>query len=95
MDPYHNLVVVVMKELSLDEQSAIDYVGERFRQAMAAFFELQATLPEFPDAIKKPLMHFIDGMALWVDGHIEWSFISERYFGSRGPEIRVHRTVEL
>ncbi|KAF9019403.1 terpenoid synthase [Hymenopellis radicata] len=95
VDPYHNLVVVVMKELNLDEQRAIDYVGERFRQATAAFFELQATLPEFPDAIKKTLMHFIDCMAVWIDGHIEWSFISERYFGSQGPEIRVHRTVEL
>jgi Delta6-protoilludene synthase len=31
----------------------------------------------------------------WIRGHDEWNFESERYFGSRGPEIQKTRKVYL
>ncbi|KAF7372600.1 Terpene cyclase [Mycena venus] len=37
----------------------------------------------------------IHGLGNWVRGYDVWSFESERYFGKRGKEIQMTRTVEL
>ncbi len=94
-DPYHNLVVVVMKEKELDVQSALDYVGERFQEMTKEFSELFANVPAFPGRIGAAVNALLEGIAVGVAGQIEWCFRTERYFGKLGEDVKRRRIVML
>ncbi|KAF8998905.1 terpenoid synthase [Hymenopellis radicata] len=94
-DPYHNLVVVVMKEKGLDVQGALDYIGERFQEMTKEFSELFANVPVFPGHIGTAVNVLLEGIAVAVAGQIEWCFRTERYFGKSGEEVKRRRIVEL
>ncbi len=87
-DPYHNLVVVVMKEKGLDVQGVLDYVGERFQEMTKRFMELFANVPMFPGHIGTSVNALLEGIAVGVAGQIEWCFRTERYFGNSGEDVK-------
>ena len=85
-----------MNELQLDEQDAIDAVAKNFSDLSAEFRILRDTLPDFgSEEIQRMVEEFVDGMAYFIEGHIEWSFLSERYFGTKGSEVKETGIVEL
>ncbi|KZT42148.1 terpenoid synthase [Sistotremastrum suecicum HHB10207 ss-3] len=94
-DDAHNLVAVAMKEQNLDVQEAMDYVGRRYYGLRDTFLAGFHDLPSWSPKIDSELKDYIWGVGNWVTANVEWSFESERYFGTRGPEIREHRSVAL
>ncbi|KAI9442056.1 terpenoid synthase [Lactarius psammicola] len=77
----HNLLTAVMSEKGVDLDGALDWLTEYNGEILSRFRE------QFQDAPVR--------LAYWIRGHDCWSFESERYFGTKGPEIQKHRLVTL
>ena len=93
------MVAAAMKERGLDIQGAMDYIGEENYKLATRFVSLIKQVPTFDDSEDSRIPHDVEryvwGLGNWVTANIEWSFESERYFGTRGLEIMKHRMVEL
>ena len=93
-DPNHNLVSVLMHERGISAQEAVDHIGERFKQLTGEFMLTMMHLPELPESVRTTYAEFVLDIAVWVEGHTQWSFVSERYFGKKGMEVREKKIVE-
>jgi len=98
-DDGHNMVAVAMKERSLSVQGAMDYIGEETYKLASRFVTLSKQLPTFgvdgDSKVSHAVEQYVWGLGNWVTANIEWSFESERYFGTHGLEIMKHLKVEL
>ncbi|KAJ7666107.1 isoprenoid synthase domain-containing protein [Mycena polygramma] len=91
----HNMIPVVMNEQGLDLQSAVDFVGEMCKQSIDRFNEDRAQLPSWGPKIDRDVAVYVDGLANWIVGSLHWSFMSERYFGKKGAQVKASRVVDL
>jgi hypothetical protein len=91
----HNIVTVIVKEKALGVQEAIDYVGEMYRGIARKFIEDMKDVPSFSESLDQLVSEYVFGLSNWVTALLEWSFESERYFGTCGPKIKSTRIVEL
>ncbi|KZS86919.1 terpenoid synthase [Sistotremastrum niveocremeum HHB9708] len=94
-DNPHNLVAVAMKDQDCDAQSAIDYIARCYMQLRDRFLAGFDDLPSWSSTIDKDVKSYIWGVGNWVTANIEWSFESERYFGTHGKDIRESRTIAI
>jgi hypothetical protein len=94
-DGNHNIVTVVMHELDTDINDAMLWIAELFKESEKKFLEAMKNLPEWGEPIDSQVRKYCDGMGSWVRGNDEWSFETERYFGTKGPEIKRKRWVTL
>ena len=69
-DDHHNLISVVMREMSFTIQEAMDYVGERYNEISRQFCEDYEMLPTFPKPVNGLLKEFCWGMGNWVTTNI-------------------------
>ena len=84
-----------MKEKSLDVQTALDYIAGWCHQTIREFLEDFKNAPSFSPSIDKVIQEYITGLISVTTGHYDWSFESERYFGSEGLQVRRTRVVRL
>jgi hypothetical protein len=91
----HNLITVIMKERNVGLQEAIDYAGDFHASRVERFYELYLDIPRWGGPVDLDVQRLVQGMAWWETGNIHWSFESERYFGSRGLEVRRAKKVHL
>src|SRR5690349_12775678 len=84
-----------MEHLHLDLQQAIDKAGEIFREKTETFNTLYKKVPRWVGPIDLDVQKVVDGFAQHVSGVLHWSYESQRYFGTRGLEIKKTRVVEL
>jgi len=91
-DDGHNMVSVAMASRKLSVQGAMDYIGEQYATLGSRFLS-KMTL--FTNSDDSNLASYVWGLGNWVTANVEWSFESERYFGTSGPKIRNMRRVEL
>ncbi|KAF7318869.1 Terpene-synth-C domain-containing protein [Mycena chlorophos] len=91
----HNMIPVVMHEQGLSLQEAVDFVGEMCKQTIDRFCEDRASLPSWGAQIDREVAIYVDGLANWIVGSLHWSFLSERYFGKTGAQVKRSRVVEL
>jgi hypothetical protein len=93
------MVAVAMKERGLSVQGAMDFIGDETFQLASRFVSLSKQLPSFGVDEDTKFSHAIEqyvwGLGNWVTANVEWSFESERYFGTHGLKIMKHRLVEL
>lgn len=90
------MVVILMEYYGMDLQTAIDEVGELCKLAIDAFCENQARIPSFGDSkLDDDVASYVRGLQDWIVGSLHWSFMSQRYFGAKGEEVKKHRYVEL
>ena len=87
----HNLVTVVMHELDMDINGAMLWIADYHKEVEKKFFEARAALPTWGEPIDSQVREYCDGLGGWVRGNDEWNFESARYFGSKGPEIKIKR----
>jgi len=87
----HNIVAVAMHEFDTDVNGAMLWVADHFKEVEKKFFEAKAALPKWGEPIDSQVRQYCDGLGSWVRGNDEWSFETERYFGSKGPEIKRKR----
>ncbi|KAJ7207894.1 terpenoid synthase [Mycena pura] len=91
----HNMVIVLMTHHGHTLQSAVDYAGELCRQAIDAFERDRAALPSWGAEIDDMVRRYVLGLEAWIIGSMHWSFMTERYFGKSGEEVKKHRCLEL
>ncbi|KAE9398703.1 terpenoid synthase [Gymnopus androsaceus JB14] len=88
-------VTVLMTYRNIDIQTAADTVGTYCEELMDRFFDAGKRLPSWGSEIDADVARYMDAMARWVKGHIDWSFETQRYFGSRGMQVKESRIVYL
>ena len=91
----HNAVELVMHELGLDAQGAIDWLDRYIADVIAGFLDNVANMPSWGKDVDRQVKIYIDGVAQWVRGGDDWSFESGRYFGSKGLEVQKTRVMSL
>jgi hypothetical protein len=65
------------------------------KQSIDRFVEEREHVPSWSDEIDRDVAVYVDGLANWIVGSLHWSFLTERYFGKEGPQLKKHRTFEL
>jgi hypothetical protein len=85
-----------MREHSLNIQESIHFVGNLLKRTIDEFHADKARLPRWgAPEIDDRVDAYVRGMEYWVVGSFEWSFSSERYFGTEFEEVRRTRTVTV
>ncbi|MEH0937210.1 terpene synthase family protein [Micromonospora psammae] len=75
----HNLVLAVAAERGVPVEAAVAVVAERWRESMARFVALRATVPSFGPALDESVATHLDGVANAVRGTVDWTLESARY----------------
>ncbi|KAK0482601.1 terpenoid synthase [Armillaria novae-zelandiae] len=93
----HNMIVIMMKHHGKSLQEAVDYVGDRCRETIDAFIECTKRLPSWDDGglIDDAVKKYVQGLQDWIVGSLHWSFMTTRYFGDGGAEVKKTRLVQL
>ncbi|KAK7038245.1 terpene cyclase [Favolaschia claudopus] len=91
----HNMIVILMKYHGHTLQSAVDYVGELCRLTIDAFQRDRESIPNWGPEIQAMVEKYITGLEAWIVGSLHWSFMTERYFGKAGAEVKKNRFVAL
>lgn len=90
------MVIILMTNYGMGLQDAMDYVGEMCRVTMENFVANKERVPSFGDAqLDEDVAGYVQGLQDWIVGALHWSFMSQRYFGTEGAEIKKHRYVKL
>lgn len=84
-----------MHELDTDVQGALNYIGELHDRLAGAFLLTKDRLPLFDDNIDYQVQRYVHGLGNWVRANDQWSFESQRYFGTKGLEINDSRVVRF
>ncbi|KAL5529465.1 COP3 [Sanghuangporus baumii] len=92
----HNMIIILVQRYGMELQDAMDYVGEMCRVTMENFVANKARLPSFgcPE-LDRDVAGYVQGLQDWIVGALHWSFMSQRYFGTEGAEVKKHRYVKL
>ncbi|TFY65083.1 hypothetical protein EVG20_g5720 [Dentipellis fragilis] len=91
----HNSVIIVMREQGLGMQDALNYVGNLCIAAINTFEGTRAQLPSWGPRVDAGVRAYIAGLQNWMIGSLHWSFITQRYFGKEGLEVKRKLSVEL
>jgi len=94
-DEEHNLLTIVMKELSIDVHGAIDWLESLNAKLVVQYASLYQRVPSWREPIDSQLREYVHGIANWVRANEEWSFESQRYFGEKGPQVQKRREIAL
>lgn len=62
---------------------------------MTKFLNNADKVPSFGPKLDPQVARYVDGLGNWVRANDQWSFESQRYFGTKGLQIMKHRTVGL
>ena len=89
------MITIVMHYQGLGLQEAVDYVGELCRRTINAFADNLERIPSWGPEIDRDVKVYLKGLQDWIVGSLHWSFITHRYFGPLGPEIKKTRFVKL
>ncbi len=89
------MIVILMQLRGFDLQTAVDFVGELCRQTIDTFVENQQNVPSFGPKLDRDVALYVQGLQDWIVGSLHWSFMTQRYFGKEGAEVKRHRVVTL
>lgn len=77
-----------MKERDLDLQGAVDYIGQRTKEAIDEYVALKASLPSWGPGIDEQVETYLLSLEYITIGYMQWSFNSGRYFGEEVEEVK-------
>ncbi|KAG1732151.1 terpenoid synthase [Suillus lakei] len=92
-DEDHNIVTIVMHELGTDVNGAMLWVADCHTKLETKFLEAMAAIPKWGEPLDSQVREYCNGLGNWVRATCDWSFESERYFGTNGLEIRRKRWI--
>jgi hypothetical protein len=84
-----------MKEKVVDLDGALAWLEEYHGQILSRFLAQRHTLPSWGRAVDSDVEAFVERLGHWIRGVDCWSLETERYFGTKGPEVQKHRLVTL
>ncbi|KAF8752969.1 Terpenoid synthase [Rhizoctonia solani] len=91
----HNLVCVAMHHNSLDLAGAIDFVNQLTRKRLDEYVEIKANLPSFGSGLDEQLARYLEGIEYCVQGFIDWTFLTPRYFGAEAAQVKETGVVNI
>ncbi|KAH7334146.1 isoprenoid synthase domain-containing protein [Rhizoctonia solani] len=91
----HNLVCVAMHHNNLGLEDAIDFVNQLTKQRLNEYVEVKAKLPSFGPGLDKQVARYIEGIEYCVQGFIDWTFMTPRYFGSETAKVKETGIVKI
>ncbi|TDC70550.1 terpene synthase [Micromonospora sp. KC606] len=75
----HNLVLALATERGVPVETAVDLVARRWREEMARFVALRASVPSFGPTWDPAVAAHLEGVANAVRGTVDWTVESGRY----------------
>ena len=72
-----NLVIVVMAKRKVDLQTAINIIVDIISEYTQKFLKLREQLPSFGPEIDKEVNRYVDGIAHFIRGSLEYAYISD------------------
>lgn len=85
-----------MKHDGMTVQQAFDKVGQLCTGTMDSFAENLKRVPSFGDEqLDSDVQLYIRGLQDWISGSLHWSFMTERYFGKDGEQVKRTRVIKL
>jgi hypothetical protein len=91
----HNIVTVIMNEKGVDLDGALNWLAQYHGQVLSNFQAQYRLLPSWGPVVDTDVGTFVERLAHWIRGIDCWSLETERYFGTKGLEIKKHRRVTL
>lgn len=91
----HNVITIVMSELGLDIGSAMAWAAHYHAGVQKRYIDGLAKVPSWGPSIDVLVKEYIDQNVMWARGNHSWYYESQRYFGTKGPEIQKTRLVPL
>ncbi|KAF8802730.1 hypothetical protein BYT27DRAFT_7260685 [Phlegmacium glaucopus] len=93
----HNIVDVVKREKGLDVQGAFDFVEGMYLDIQKGLLDDLKNLPTFEGPENEVLKFYVEGLVEWVQGNVEFSLASGRYFRDLmgNTDIRKTRLVAI
>lgn len=90
---WHNAVMLVMREQDIDLPEAMDWILKYGQEVVKSFNANVAALPSWGPEVDDKVRIYVDGIAQNIRGVDDWTFESQRYFGTRGAEIKATRVM--
>ncbi|KAG1813656.1 terpenoid synthase [Suillus subaureus] len=87
-DANHNLITIVMVELGLDRSGAMAWAARYHAEVEKRFTDSLAKVPSWGPLTDVLVKEYLDGMATWARANHCWSYETQRYLGTMGPEIK-------
>ena len=79
-----------------DLPSMLEWIAHERKKISDEFLNIyREELPSLGGRADPHLIKYAERIANWVRANECWSFECERYFGTEGKEIQVHRRLEL
>ena len=82
-----------------DPQGAVDWIGPWHDDRAAEFAACKRELAGLDGAwgadVAGQVRQYVRGLECWVRANLEWTFESQRYFGTRGADIRASGTLDM
>lgn len=91
----HNIVTVLMNEKGVDIHGAFKWLGEYHGEVLSKFQAQRRALPSWDPVVDSDVAVFVERLGYWIRGIDSWSLETERYHGTKGPEVQKHRLVTL
>ncbi|KAI0050123.1 terpenoid synthase [Auriscalpium vulgare] len=91
----HNILTIVMAEVKVDLNGALDWLERRHAELNEAIIETWNSLPVWNEDIRDSVDEYLLGLVGWVRSNDSWNFESQRYFGTDGLDIQKHRMVTV
>ncbi|EIM91001.1 terpenoid synthase [Stereum hirsutum FP-91666 SS1] len=94
----NNIVTVLMAARDIDMQAASDYVGEYYAELMEEYMTAKAELASKSFGsrdLDEDVWKYVNAMENWPIGNLEWSFKTNRYFGTLHDEVKRTRLVVI
>ncbi|KAG1848510.1 terpenoid synthase [Suillus subalutaceus] len=92
---FHNLISTVMLELGLDRGSAMAWAAHYHAEVQKRFIDGLAKVPSWGPSIDVLVKEYLDGVGNWARANHSWSYETQRYFATKGPEIQQSRLIPL
>ncbi|QRW16746.1 terpene synthase [Rhizoctonia solani] len=86
---------VAMEHMDLGVEDAIAYVDQRIRDRVDEYVATKNKLPKFGPGLDEQAARYIQGIEYFVQGFIDWSFITPRYFGDEAKKVKETGVVKL
>ncbi|KAG2065418.1 terpenoid synthase [Suillus decipiens] len=90
-----NVISIVMSELGLDIGSAMAWAAHYHTEVQKKYINSLAKVPSWGPSIDILVKEYLDGIGMWARGNHSWHYESQRYCGTKGPEIQKTRLVPL
>ncbi|KAG2071990.1 terpenoid synthase [Suillus decipiens] len=91
----HNVVTIVMSELGLDIGSAMAWAAHYHAEVQKRYIDSYANVPSWGPSIDVLVKEYLDETAIWARGNHSWHYESQRYCGTKGPEVQKTSLVPL